>query len=138
MTDHPSALVSVPQAHIVWNEARNEGVIFVDQETTGWPLTAADDAYQASTGKSRHPGLGSALAEAFYDGYEDDEDRPVQVVPASIFAPAAPQAAVVGEDEWSELERLADAATQGPWKACGTIYEHMNCEVRGGAKGDAK
>ncbi|MBB4799705.1 hypothetical protein HNP32_003465 [Brevundimonas bullata] len=43
-----------------------------------------------------------------------------------------------GEDNWSELDRLADAATQGPWKACGTIYEHMNCEVRGGAKGEGQ
>ena len=38
----------------------------------------------------------------------------------------------------AELARLAEAATKGPWKACGTIYEHMNCEVRGGAKGEGQ
>ena len=37
-----------------------------------------------------------------------------------------------------ELERLARAATPGPWKACGTIYEHMNCEIRSGAKGEGQ
>lgn len=26
--------------------------------------------------------------------------------------------------------------TPGPWKACGTIYEHMNAEIRSGAKGE--
>lgn len=26
-------------------------------------------------------------------------------------------------------------ATPGPWKACGTVYEHMNAEIRSGAKG---
>lgn len=41
-------------------------------------------------------------------------------------------------DQWSELERLAEEATAGPWKACGTIYEHMNCEVRSGAKGEGQ
>ncbi len=38
----------------------------------------------------------------------------------------------------AELARLAEAATPGPWKACGTIYEHMNCEVRGGEKGEGQ
>lgn len=38
----------------------------------------------------------------------------------------------------AELARLSEAATQGPWKACGTIYEHMNCEVRGGEKGEGQ
>lgn len=38
----------------------------------------------------------------------------------------------------AELALLAEAATPGPWKACGTIYEHMNCEVRGGAKGEGQ
>lgn len=28
--------------------------------------------------------------------------------------------------------------TKGPWRACGTIYEHMNCEVRSGAKGEGQ
>jgi len=83
-------MVSVPpQAHIVWNEDRSEGVIFVDHEpgSTAWPLTAADDAHQASTGRSRCPGIGSALAEAFFEAYEDDEDRPVQTIPlASLTA----------------------------------------------------
>ena len=36
------------------------------------------------------------------------------------------------------LEKLADEATPGPWKAVGTIYEHMNCEVRGGKKGEGQ
>lgn len=36
------------------------------------------------------------------------------------------------------LENLADEATPGPWKAVGTIYEHMNCEVRGGRKGEGQ
>lgn len=55
-------------------------------------------------------------------------------MPESTKSPAE----VLEDDEWSELERLAEAATQGPWKACGTIYEHMNCEVRGGAKGEGQ
>jgi hypothetical protein len=38
----------------------------------------------------------------------------------------------------ADLERLALAATPGPWKACGTIYEHMNCEIRSGAKGEGQ
>lgn len=28
--------------------------------------------------------------------------------------------------------------TPGPWKACGTIYEHMNAEIRSGAKGEGQ
>lgn len=36
------------------------------------------------------------------------------------------------------LEALARAATPGPWKSCGTIYEHMNCEVRSGPKGEGQ
>ena len=38
----------------------------------------------------------------------------------------------------AELKRLAEGATPGPWKACGTIYEHMNCEIRGGVKGEGQ
>lgn len=63
------------KAYIVWNEAKTEGVIFVDDDATkaaGWPLTAADDAFQAMTGNSRQTGLGSALAEAFNSAYEDE------------------------------------------------------------------
>lgn len=38
----------------------------------------------------------------------------------------------------ARLRELAEAATQGEWKACGTIYEHMNCEIRGGRKGEGQ
>ena len=41
-------------------------------------------------------------------------------------------------EDVAELKRLAEAATPGPWKACGTIYEHMNCEVRSGRKGEGQ
>ena len=52
---------------------------------------------------------------------------------------AALEGSSLGEgDEWSDLEEMAKAATSGPWKACGTIYEHMNCELRGGAKGEGQ
>jgi len=37
-------------------------------------------------------------------------------MPESTKSPAE----VLGADEWSELERLAEAATQGPWEATGT------------------
>lgn len=40
--------------------------------------------------------------------------------------------------EWAELQRLAEAASPGPWKACATIYKHMNCEIRTGAKGEGQ
>ncbi len=39
---------------------------------------------------------------------------------------------------WAELKEAAEAATDGPWKACGTIYEHMNAEVRSGIKGEGQ
>ncbi len=42
------------------------------------------------------------------------------------------------EQDYAELKRLAEGASQGPWKACGTIYEHMNCEIRTGAKGEGQ
>ena len=79
MTDHPSALVSVPEPMI----------------------------------------------EAFRDWYALHFGRPIMKGKARKIvgrilsaAPAAPQAAGVAEDEWSELERLANAATQGPWSTC--------------------
>lgn len=43
-----------------------------------------------------------------------------------------------GEPDYTELKRLAEAASAGPWKASGTIYEHMNCEIRTGAKGEGQ
>jgi len=53
--------------------------------------------------------------------------------------PASPSVPTVqADDQWAVLEGLAKAATPGPWKACGTIYEHMNCELRGGAKGEGQ
>jgi hypothetical protein len=38
----------------------------------------------------------------------------------------------------ARLRGLAEAATQGEWKACGTIYEYMNCEIRSGRKGEGQ
>ena len=38
----------------------------------------------------------------------------------------------------ARLRELAEAATQGEWKACGTIYEYMNCEIRSGRKGEGQ
>ena len=41
----------------------------------------------------------------------------------------------------TETEMTTDMVhshTPGPWKACGTIYEHMNCEIRSGAKGEGQ
>lgn len=71
------------RAYIVWNEARTEGVIFVDDEEHDpavWPLSAQDDAEQALTGVSRHPGLGSALAERWLDCYGDQDALSMQCV----------------------------------------------------------
>ena len=42
------------------------------------------------------------------------------------------------EQDYSEMKRLAEGASPGPWKACGTIYEHMNCEIRTGSKGEGQ
>lgn len=41
-------------------------------------------------------------------------------------------------EDLNRLEEVATAATGGEWKACGSIYEHMNCEVRSGAKGEGQ
>lgn len=102
MADTPRVTVPVePRAHIVWNAERSEAVIFVDQEgePSAWPLTAADDAHQASTGRSRKPGLGSALAEAFYEVYDDDDERPIQSVPLSALSAApAPEGGAVDDE----------------------------------------
>lgn len=75
------------KAHIVWNEDKTQGVIFVDdprQNLEEWPLTASDDAYQALTGNSMQPCLGSALAERWLECYEEDTEdgkTSLQVVP---------------------------------------------------------
>jgi hypothetical protein len=77
------------KAHIVWNADRTEGVIFVDAENfdpSVWPLSAEDDAYQALTGESRRPGIGSALAEAFVECYDDPEERKAQTVDWAVLA----------------------------------------------------
>lgn len=68
------------KAYIVWNEARNEGVIFCDDgsDTGPFATSAKTDARQARTGRSGV--VGSSLAEAFYQFYEDDDERPLQVV----------------------------------------------------------
>ncbi|WP_292038652.1 MULTISPECIES: hypothetical protein [unclassified Brevundimonas] len=60
--------------------------------------------------------------------------------PASFRADlsAALAAAPKAEQDYAELKRLAENASPGPWKACGTIYEHMNCEIRTGAKGEGQ
>lgn len=50
---------------------------------------------------------------------------------------AQPEAPKV-EQDYSEMKRLAEGASPGPWKACGTIYEHMNCEIRTGSKGEGQ
>lgn len=64
---------------IVWNPGRSEGVIFMDEPTTpGFP-SAAQDAQQASTGKSAIRGVGSALAEHFFESYGEDADDPLPI-----------------------------------------------------------
>lgn len=104
MSSTTAPMSAPPQAHIVWNEDRSEGVIFVDQEpgSTAWPLTAADDAHQASTGRSRRPGIGSALAQAFFEAYEDDEARPILTIPSALLT-----AAPVREEGGAVLDRDA-------------------------------
>lgn len=114
------------QAHIVWNEGRNEGVIFVDQEPgeSDWPLTAADDAYQASTGVSRRPGIGSALAEVFYGAYDHDEERPIQTIPLSVLSETGDLLEAI---KWFS-EKFSDHDDTGPegegWQSAG-MKRHM-------------
>lgn len=37
-----------------------------------------------------------------------------------------------------KLRGLLAEATPVPWKVCGSIYEHMNCEIRSGVKGQGQ
>lgn len=68
------------EAYIVWNAARNEGVIFVQdpEDTDG---DAWRSAHEASTGQ--HGMVGSLLGSAFYEAYEDDDERPLVEVDAA-------------------------------------------------------
>jgi len=79
--------VSHPAAYIVWNASRNEGVIFVEDSEDPGP-GARRDARQASTGQ--HGVVGSALAEHFFEAYEDDEDRPIVELSAAQLAALIP------------------------------------------------
>ncbi|WP_269220873.1 hypothetical protein [Brevundimonas vesicularis] len=82
-------------AYIVWNEDRTEGVIFVAQPPCSDPNlpSALDDARQASTGE-RASMFGSTMAEAFYDAFVEDDDRPIQAVSyaALLALPTPPDA----------------------------------------------
>ena len=82
-------------AYIVWNDDRTEGVIFVSQPAYSDPdlPSALDDARQASTGE-RASMFGSTMAEAFYDAFDEDDDRPIQAVSyaALLALPSPPDA----------------------------------------------
>lgn len=62
---------------------------------------------------------------------------PGPFVAAELVRVALASAPKVKQD-YAELKRLAEAASPGPWKACATIYKHMNCEIRTGAKGEGQ
>lgn len=62
--------MSSKKCYIVWNEAKNEGVIFVGEG-------AEQDALQCKHGMFR--GMYSAIGQAFYEAYDEDE-RAIQEI----------------------------------------------------------
>ena len=70
-----------PSAFVVWNEGRSEGVIFTDLDREPGEPTAQDDAATASLGD--HGSISSVLAGAFYEAFEDDNERPIERIALS-------------------------------------------------------
>lgn len=66
---------------IVWNDARTEGVVFLDDpnEPKSWHNRGAEhDAEETRSGKFGNPS--SALGGAFRELYDDDEDMLVETL----------------------------------------------------------
>jgi hypothetical protein len=64
------------KAIIVWNRAKNEGIVFAIKAETERQEVEADARYAAGHGQTSYPGkVGeSALAETFMEDHEDEID----------------------------------------------------------------